>query len=78
MHHRKVPLRLGAVDIEFASGTEDPGSNPAMVQGVYVNMAMLLYLYIIDLLCFVCVLKRRNKGFVPKIKIIQKITVRYR
>jgi hypothetical protein len=25
--------RRGAVDIAFASGTEDPGSNPAMVQG---------------------------------------------
>jgi hypothetical protein len=28
-----LPRRRGAVDIAWASGTEDPGSNPARVEG---------------------------------------------
>jgi hypothetical protein len=48
------------VDTAFAEGTENPGLNPASTYKVPISIAMLLSN--IDLICIVCVLKRRIKA----------------
>jgi hypothetical protein len=61
-----MPWRRGAVDIAFASGTEEPGSNPARV-----------YLRFLEVIAFVYnrrVLQKSNKG--SKKLIIRYIWVR--
>jgi hypothetical protein len=40
-----IALRRGAVYIASTSGTDDPGSNPAVVQGFLENIAMMLCTY---------------------------------
>jgi hypothetical protein len=49
-----LPWRRGAVGI--ASGTEYPGSNPTIYKE---NLAML---FLINLICFVCVLRKMYEG----------------
>jgi hypothetical protein len=39
-----LPWWRSVVDIASASGIEDPGSNPASVQGFIENKAMLLFI----------------------------------
>jgi hypothetical protein len=61
------------MDIASASGTGDPGSNPARVYGSSGNMTMQLC--ITDLIHIVCALKREIKVFAQKyIHIPPKVT----
>jgi hypothetical protein len=48
--------RRGAVDIASASGTEEPGSNPARVSGFRENIAKLFGIFDLNAL-FVCLKK---------------------
>jgi hypothetical protein len=53
------------MDSTSASGTREPGLNPARAEGFMKNIAILLC--IIDLICNVCVLKNRNQATGPNL-----------
>jgi hypothetical protein len=56
-------LRRGTVDIASASGTEDPGSNPARVLGFLGSHSKaVVYICTSDLMCiFLCVAKEKSR-----------------
>jgi hypothetical protein len=55
---KKKPWRFGAVDIAFASGTEDPGSNPARVLGFLGSHSNTVVYNLLNMHCLcVCVEK---------------------
>jgi hypothetical protein len=59
------------VDIASASGTEDPGSNPA---SKFFRKNLTVLMSKLYLICIVCVFKKRDKGIGPK-NILMKIQI---
>jgi hypothetical protein len=69
--------RRGAEDIASASRTRRPGFESRQgMRFLGKHSSAVVYTYLNDLICIVCVLKKRNKGIVQKIflKIYDRIS----